>query len=255
MEYICNLCGFENETDDDRFDREGAACGVCGGIVRLRTIGYRLGQLLFETDAPVPDWPEKLSAVAIGVSDWPRLEDVLSDKLRYINTQFDEDLRGGRPFLDITNPSQDFLSSADVVICSDVLEHVEPPVQGAFDGLFSLLKSDGVLIMTVPYDVGKTVEHFPELFDWKFENLNGRRILRNTTRAGEEQTFSNLVYHGGGEQVLEMRVFGLDDLRNNLASAGFGDVTVMDYDVPKYGIIQPEIWGRTITARRLRDAD
>ena len=57
-------------------------------------------------------------------------------------------------------------------------------------------------------------------------------------------------FHGGGEAVLEMRLFGLADLQRDIfARAGFVDVEVMADDVPQYGI-RLEPWSRPIVARR-----
>jgi hypothetical protein len=49
--------------------------------------------------------------------------------------------------------------------------------------------------------------------------------------------------------VLEMRVFGLGDLQEHLAKAGFIDIEVMQSDVLQYGI-RLEPWSRPIVARR-----
>jgi SAM-dependent methyltransferase len=206
---------------------------------------------MFDARAPLPEWPVKRLLTGVGVSDWPDFAGFFVEKFDYVNTQFDHAIRRDRPFLDVTKPDPGFLGSADVVLCSEVLEHVEPPVQRAFDGLFSLLKKDGVLILTVPiYIIGRTVEHFPSLFRWQIVERGGHEVLHNVTRDGRVQEFKGLAYHGGGERVLEMRVFGLNDLRKNLETAGFRDVQVMDYDVPEFGIRQSGL-ARPVIARRL----
>jgi hypothetical protein len=132
-----------------------------------------------------------------------------------------------------------------------VLEHVEPPVQRAFDGLFAILKPGGTLILTVPYTDGATVEHFPELrpnrFRWHLEKRSGRHVLVNVTASGEFQEFRDLRFHGGGEAVLEMRVFGCSDVLAKLAKAGFEQCAVLEDEYLPFGIKLGAI-GRPFTA-------
>jgi hypothetical protein len=84
----------------------------------------------------------------LGLSDATLIEDYLSGLrgVRYKNTFFDV-----RPRLDITNPSIFLRGSADILISSDVLEHVFFPVSKALDGHSTVLKRGGLLILTVPY--------------------------------------------------------------------------------------------------------
>jgi 2-polyprenyl-3-methyl-5-hydroxy-6-metoxy-1,4-benzoquinol methylase len=50
-----------------------------------------------------------------------------------------------------------------ILKCSDVLEHVVPPVENAFCGLSDLLKPNGVLIFSVPYILdGEYNEFYPK---------------------------------------------------------------------------------------------
>lgn len=151
--------------------------------------------------------------VAYGVSDWPMFAAHLSPKISYINTQFDRSLFVEQPVLDITNPPPDWANTADLVICSEVLEHVAPPVHQAFVGLAALLKSGGSLVFSVPYSFEETVEHFPDLYDWTIEEKSGTRALLNTTRDGRSQRFDDLCFHGGGHQFWRCGCSG--SLRSN----------------------------------------
>lgn len=247
MVFICNLCGATVEAEE--IARETGPCSNCGSNSRLRSLIYLLGQSLLKTEDLVSDWPTSDLKV-VGVSDWPAFVGLLQPKLSYVNTQFDPDL-GARDFLDITAPSNDFVGSADAVICSEVIEHVAPPVNRAFSGLFSILKPGGVLIFTVPYTLGEsTVEHFPDLHDWALAEREGTRVLFNATRDGRLQEFNDLRFHGGGREVLEMRVFSRVGLIENLESAGFVDIRVMDENIERYGIVSQQTWSRPITARK-----
>jgi len=236
-------------------DREGGACPKCGAVVRLRALAYLVGRALFQKAAPVPQWPKRPKLRGIGVSDWPKFERIYASKFSYTNTQFDREIYTENLFLDVTDPGLEFAGTCDVVSCSEVLEHVEPPVQDAFDGLYSMLKPGGSLILTVPFIFGRTIEHFPELHDWKLVPNGDQRKLVNITSDGRRQEFSELCFHGGGSSVLEMRVFGLDDLQRHLRDAGFMSVRIMDENPLEFGIYWPQPWSRPIVARKPGDSE
>ena len=81
------------------------------------------------------------------------------------------------------------------------------------------------MIFTVPYRATTTTtEHFPDLNEFSVVQQEGRPVLHNITRDRIEQTYTNLVFHGGDGATLEMRVFSEAGLRNELANAGFGTV-------------------------------
>ncbi len=126
------------------------------------------------------------------------------------------------PKLDITKVPSDLHCSADIVSCTEVLEHVAPPVNLAFLGLRSLLKEKGTLVMSVPhYDAsGVHVEHFPEMTDTKLL-LDGNPRLIGTTKDGERMEFNDLIFHGGIGATLEYRVFSFHSLRDHILDAGF----------------------------------
>jgi len=247
--FQCNTCGAAVTTVPyEALEREGGFCPRCGSTVRIRALTHLLSIALQGRSLPTVDWVPTRKTV-YGVSDWPGFATYLRRVCRYTNTQFDRDAFPDAPFLDITAPAASFIGTADALVCSDVLEHVSPPVQRAFDGLFSMLQPGGTLVFTVPYSLEETIEHFPDLYAWKLVDLQGAPVLVNRTRSGKLETFEGLVFHGGGKAVLEMRLFGLKSILAHLATAGFVDVTVMPEDVPAYGI-RLEPWSRGITARR-----
>jgi SAM-dependent methyltransferase len=127
--------------------------------------------------------------------------------------------------------------SNDFVISSDVFEHVLPPVARAFDNVSRLLKPGGLFILTVPFGTQpKTIEHFPELHDFKIVETDGNYVLTNVTREGVVQRFDRLVFHGGPGTTLEMRVFAEGDLIKHLAAAGFLEIEVHRNPLFQYGI-------------------
>jgi hypothetical protein len=169
----------------------------------------------------------------------------LARKLGYVNTFYHRE-----PRLDITDISPEHESSLDFLISTDVFEHVAPPVSQAFINARRLLKGDGVFIFSVPYALhGETVEHFPDLFDYRIEERDSAPTLVNITRDGRSQEFRDLVFHGGAGETLEMRVFSEESLRREFMGAGFDEVKFYADHYFDYGIYWPFFSGVPIAAR------
>ena len=169
----------------------------------MRALIHVLSTELFGQSLAIPDFPLRPDLKGVGMSDWDGYARPLARTLGYQNTFYDIE-----PRLDIIRimPSQE--GSLDFVMSADVLEHVAPPVSVAFDNLKRLLKPGGVLVLSVPYSLNKeTVEHFPELHDYRIVKKGANFILENTTRDGHKQVFKDLVLHGGAGVTVEMRVF------------------------------------------------
>ena len=177
-----------------------------------------LADALFGEPIPISEFPHRPELKGFGMSDWG-YDSRLAEKLGYTNTFYDTE-----PKLDITDPPPDCLGTLDFLISSDVFEHVPPPVQRAFDGAFALLKPGGVLVLTVPYNEGKTREHFPNLGEWQIVDFNGVHVLLNRTSEGWE-VHDGLHFHGGPGLTLEMRHFGREDIHSHLEKAGFREIT------------------------------
>lgn len=250
-QFRCNICSAANNRYDPVLDPEGSICRGCGSNIRQRGVARLVGDALFGKTLNVAEFPSS-DARGIGISDSPRFASQLSRALpNYRNAQFDRSLVSAwAPYADVKNPQADLLGTADFVTCSDVLEHVEPPVGPAFSGLFSLLRPGGTLILTVPYTLGESVEHFPDLNVWHLEQRQGKRVLVNRTASGDVQRFDDLRFHGGGADVLEMRVFGLQDLFTYLEDAGFTDIRVRDENTIEQGVFYRYNWGLPVTAKR-----
>jgi SAM-dependent methyltransferase len=134
---------------------------------------------------------------------------------------------------------------------------VPAPVERAFENVFQLLKPGGVAVITVPYGLQpETIEHFPDLHEFKITQVNGRQVLTNITRAGATQEYDELVFHGGAGATLEMRIFSEKDLLRHLARAGFSEVEVCRDPIFKHGIWFRQPWSLPISARKpLRERD
>ncbi len=241
----CNICGRNHWTPRAELTREAQTC-ACGSTVRLRSIIHLLSQELFGQSLTLSDFPVRPDLKGIGLSDgiYP---DLLSKKLGYTNTFYDRE-----PRLDITLPPDPALAGTlDFLISTEVFEHVAPPVSRAFEGAIALMKPGGLLILTVPFNPdGVTIEHFPDLYKYELAKRGETNILKNTTRTGEEQIFENLVFHGGPGSTLEMRIFSLQGLLDELEQAGFVSIRVASESTPEFGIFWDAPWSLPIIARK-----
>ncbi len=248
--FVCNICGAGCLVPAAQLQRETASCETCGSSSRMRAIICVLSLSLFGKNLVLPDFPISRELSGLGMSDWDGYAVKLAEKFRYTNTYFHQE-----PRLDISigEIPESLVQSSDFIISSEVFEHVVPPVHRAFENTFKMLKPGGVLVLTVPYGPwAKTVEHFPELCDFKIIADNGTYRLENVTRSGEVQEFRDLIFHGGPGTTLEMRVFGEAALLQHLADAGFEAITVHRTPDFAHGIWWPEPWSLPLSAKRPR---
>ncbi len=196
---------------------------------------------------PLNNHPVNRSIRIIGLSDSPVYAKPLKKTYDYINTFFHEE-----PFLDICSPSPKYRNSADLLISSDVFEHVNPPSLNAFVGAAQVLKPGGALILTVPYMFrDESFEHYPEDVigyrsyqvdsgDWEveLEHADGRKTIADSPK-----------FHGGPGSTLEMRVFNQTRLERELTAAGFSNIVFHTENTPEYGVYW-EKFSRVITANK-----
>jgi hypothetical protein len=159
-----------------------------------------------------------------GVSDGASIYEVLTSKFKANYRNFEYHIE---PRLDITNVESAMECTADIISCSEVLEHVQPPVEAAFTGLNVILKRGGFLVISVPHrEKGfPHIEHFPVLTESHID-FSGDPKLIGKTVTGETIEFGDLVFHGGAGSTLEYRVFSEDSLRSNLLSSGFVNIKI-----------------------------
>jgi SAM-dependent methyltransferase len=247
--FVCNICGASCLLPAAQLQRETASCETCGSSPRARAIIRVLSLSLFGKNLGLPDFPISRELSGFGMSDWDGYAVKLAEKFRYTNTYFHQE-----PHLDISRDlPESLVESSDFIISSEVFEHVVPPVRRAFENTFKMLKPGGVFVLTVPYGPwAKTVEHFPDLYDFTIIADNDSYRLENRTRSGEVQEFSDLVFHGGPGTTLEMRVFGEAALLEHLAEAGFEAITLHRAPDFAHGIWWPEPWSLPLSAKRPR---
>jgi SAM-dependent methyltransferase len=194
----------------------------------------------------IPEFPHRPDLRGLGLSDEACYATGLAAKLGYLNTFYDTE-----PRFDIMNLDPAHIGQYDFIISSDVFEHVPPPAVRAFENARRLLRPGGVLIFSVPYRVeGETTEHFPELFDYELVRTSSSAVVKNRTRDGREQEFTDLVFHGGPGFTLEMRVFSLNGIQKCVKEAGFSHLEIYDKDDWDFGLCwKGATWSHVMAAR------
>jgi SAM-dependent methyltransferase len=245
--FHCNICDKPSLTDVRCLTRDVETCQNCHSTARARAIIRVLSTELFGDNFLLPEFPTHREIRGLGMTDWKGAAVKLAEKFEYRNTYYHKE-----PRLDISAasiPSE--LMTNDFVISSDVFEHVAPPVSRAFENVWKMLKPGGVLVLTVPYGThAETIEHFPELNEFSLLKKDGSFVLRNKTKTGVVQEFSDLVFHGGPGSTLEMRVFSESAVIQHLKDAGFADIKVHRTADLVHGIWWPEPWSFPISARK-----
>lgn len=178
-----------------------------------------LGRLLGFGARPVHAWPENKGIKILEPCPRGPQTVFLQEKFEFFAPEFDaEKIRRGadpRKYADIQDlPFEE--GSFDVVIASDVFEHVRDDRRG-FQEIYRTLRPDGAFILTVPYDHDR-----PET-KVNVEVRDGREIFHEPPR-----------YHGGGGETLEYRRYGRD-LLAFLSSMGFA-VGYLASAVPRFQI-------------------
>lgn len=230
--FTCNLCGVSNLASEQNFHRELPSCSFCSSTVRMRELAWHLKLFVGSTE----------NMNVVGLSDHPAIEKFSETlKCNYTNTFFNE-----IPELDISNPGDDWLGVADVLISSDVMEHVMPPLSRAFRGHFDVLKPGGKMILTTPYFSGCSfVEKYPHMVGYKVDENS------NVIAYGKDYDSLKIldpVFHGGPGNTLEMRLFAPETIQEGLEIAGFTDIVFHEQDIVEHGIIRSETKMGTITA-------
>ncbi len=248
-QFICNLCGKESSVAQE-FHREGGACQHCGSNIRFRALMYVLSHHLYGKPIPLSDFSPDKNIKAMGLSDAPHYADKLAALFDYTNFFYHTE-----PFLDICNIEAMPAGCYDLLITSDVYEHVPPPRHVAFVNSYHLLKPDGLLLLTVPYTMlAKTAEHFPDLHQFGFVQDKKGMLLVNRRQDQIIEVFDELTWHGGEGSTLELRIFAETDLLQILAYVGFKKIRVWQDDVAAYGILQAQQGGSFVISA-VKDGD
>ena len=244
VSFICNVCGAHNHVEN--FRTEPASC-ACGSNVRIRALIRLLSLELFGESLIAADFPKLKAIRGLGMTDHEGYARILADKFDYTNTYYDRE-----PRFDFTEPHSRHAGMYDFILSADVLEHIAPPVERALAEVHRLLRPCGFFGVTLfcnPSD--RMREHFPELHEFRVLPLGNSTVLINRRRDGTlEITEDNLVLHGGSGSTLEMREFGITELKNKLLAAGFREVLFFNDDVPESGILFDPDVSQPLIARK-----
>lgn len=224
---VCSVCGarvrFRPFTDNPR---ESGWCEKCGSSNRQRQMAWMLrrelelsatgplklpdGLALYNTEANGP-LHARLSA-----HSFYTCSEYWGDKAHYgevVKGVRNEDLQA----LSFTD------SSFDIVLSSDVLEHVPDPYR-AHAEIFRVLKSGGCHVFTVPYSESSLCDD-----------------VRATLEDGKIVYHAEALYHGDpvrpDEGVLVWNIFG-QEMLVRLKRIGF-DTELWRLHEPEFGIIGP----------------
>lgn len=237
---FCNCCLKIRKTTITLDFREGLVCPSCSLNSRQRAVLFAAQKTIQKR------FFRKKNLSIVGVSDGAPIESAFKVRFGGIYKNFEFHIE---PFLDITKVGGTLESSTDIVTCSEVLEHVQPPIDKAFIGLYKLLKPGGWLILSTPHRGANAIheEHFPVMTNSELIN-EPIQMLTGVDLYGNHREFTELVFHGGAGATLEYRVFSESSLRSNLENSGFKKIQTQK-DVRLIGCIW-EPWSRVWVAQK-----
>lgn len=238
--FTCNLCGTINTRGAASFHREIPDCAGCGSTPRFRGLALALSEELFGQALAVSKWPNTKQIMGMGMSDWEPLSALLQDKFSHTNTFFHTE-----PQFDVMAGDPSLEGKFDYVICSEVFEHVVPPLERGVRNLRKLLKPGGRLIFSTPFTAAPTTtEHFPGMRDFRLCEFDGTWVLVAKDSEGHFKAYDNLIFHGGPGTVVEMRVFGDPQITQLIRDAGFSRVRVWNQPNLTFGYYWPSLTER-----------
>jgi SAM-dependent methyltransferase len=211
-------------------DKELPSCG-CGSNVRKRALIHLLSMELFGQSLILPEFPKLKAIRGAGMTDDECYAKALAEKFDYTNTYYDRE-----PRLDFTEAHPSLSGTYDFILSADVLEHIAPPLDRALGEVCRLLKPNGFFVATVPCPSHETLEHFPELHQYRIVPLGDTAVLINRRRDGSLEITDELLFHGGPGATLEMRQLSSGELREKLLASGFRGVEFLNQDLPEIGV-------------------
>jgi SAM-dependent methyltransferase len=234
----CPVCGahegFENYTDNLR---ESGQCRGCGSFERQRCLAFVLRHRLgLGFDGPLR-LPPRLAAH--NTESTGALHQRLLASPRYSFSEYwGPDHRPGEIVNDVRHEDLQALSfadeSLDLVLSSDVLEHMPDPYQ-AHAEIFRALRPGGAHIFTVPFSNQRPDD------------------VRARLEDGEIRYFGEKLYHGDpvrpDEGILVWTIFG-SDMLDRLEAIGFQPL-MWRFSAPHWGVVEGAV---VFEARKPPDA-
>lgn len=215
--WTCIVCGEHHAGPPPDIRREGGFCPSCQSSLRNRATVLALLYGLAYEPQPIADLPEDWSRRGVGCSDHVATAGRLAGRMSYTNTYYHR-----YPRLDVLRPPEDLLGELEFVICSNVMEHVEPPHQRGYEGLYAVLRDGGFAVVSIPvFDQPHSFEHYPGMA--RYELLDGPAV-RWWDQDGVVHLDQDPEMHDGEGLVLAFRRFAPADEAAALERAGFHPV-------------------------------
>jgi len=228
--WSCILCGASHDDTPEPVSREGAVCGVCDSTWRTRAVTLAVMTGLGIDPAPLSEISTDWSRVGVGFDDHPSIFSRFPARWDFVNTRLHR-----FPQLDLLSPTDTTVGAFEFALCSDVLEHVQPPYRRGLEGLLTILKPGGFAVISVPVSGNpETIEHYPGLK--RFEILESRAV-EWTDEMGTRHHQSHPVFHGGDGLTLEFRIFSASEIVATLVEVGFESVLEL-FPRPDLGVFQ-----------------
>ena len=221
----CNICGWSGIFLKPERQREGMLCGNCSASSRHRLIVEVLGRIVRQAGRPLFRWPAKKQLRILESSARGSYPIMLADKFDYYATEYDPSKieEGKRPRAYADFQKLHYADGMfDVVVASDVFEHVRKDEEG-YREIFRVLKDGGSFILTVPYDHNQQTT-----------------IPRVDTSGDQDVNILEPEYHGGGGHTLTYRNYGRDllsVLHKVGYSVGYFEVEIAASGITKQSVI------------------
>lgn len=135
MRWSCILCGSAHRGPALPAERDGIPCSGCGSAWLHRALGLVILKGLGLPIVPLSSLAPDLSRRGLGISDAFPLAAILGGRFDYTNSWYHR-----FPKVDLTSVPAELRAEFEFVVCSEVLEHVPPPVQTAMRGIAELLR-------------------------------------------------------------------------------------------------------------------
>ena len=214
LDWSCIICGARHNSIPNSISRETAECGVCRSTWRTRAVTLGVLNGLAITPTPLIDVPSDWSRCGVGFDDHPSVFSSYPTKWDFVNTRLHR-----FPELDLLRPTDSAISAFEFAVCSDVMEHVQPPYRRGLEGLLKILKPGGFAVVSVPVSGSdEMLEHFPELKSFK---ILEDKSLEWTDETGTRHHERDPQFHGGDGLTLEFRIFSAEGMIADLIEAGF----------------------------------
>jgi SAM-dependent methyltransferase len=243
---LCSICG--KILFFMAMSREGNLCKNCGSYWRTRSVIDAIKfKYRFDNRIAFSDIKPDFSIKSLGMTDDTSITTSMPTKFMHTNSYYDQ-----FPRVDLLKPTNDLHDCFDLVICTDVFEHIPNNIEKAFLNLYTIIKKNGLLVFSVPlvpvrnktYDVNLEPEknelnqihkeYYPKLTSW--EHIKVDNSIKWKDSKDEIHLNYEPEFHGGDGLTLTFRLFSEDSVEAFLRSAGFRGVEVFVNPVSKRNI-------------------